>query len=145
MGSLDLTSNLKQQARLYKNMLAISTRQLELARSEELEEGWLQEFLDLIGQRQGIMDSIDGLSAELPEGRVDPGAPGEHSQYRQLVAGIRETIGCICRNDEACQELIKKKLGRVADRMAGVRANKKAYRAYTGAGPDPAWFIDKKK
>lgn len=144
---------LEKRTSLFEGIRAISRRQLEFCRREDLDpENW-SGFLQLISQRQALMDEIDLLNSSLESGQGADGlltaaADGMDSGYRYSEHNkeLKRVMEAISKTDEACLKLLKGKSGELAMRIKETRVNRRAADAYTQANSiNEAWFVDKKK
>ncbi|NLU50749.1 MAG: flagellar protein FlgN [Syntrophomonadaceae bacterium] len=155
-----LNAKVRQQVALYEKVLDLSRNQLEVVRKEDPEGEYLDTLLQLLEKRQALIEQIDSLNGQVRELRRKlrltlPGAgeaeqegpdPDGMAEYRTLLRKNRSLLEAIRDNDEACQRMLEERFAHVGRRLAEVRANKDAYKAYTfGPGPTGAWFFDKKK
>lgn len=143
---------LKKRETLFQGILTISHQQLEFCQQENLEPEGLTKLLELISQRQSLMDEIDRLDLTPVSDPPSAGSSGtiadgvtsaHHSTHNEKVL---ELIEAVSRNDEACLRLLKKKSGELAARIKQTRVNRQAADAYgQGNSIYDAWFVDKKK
>ncbi len=136
---------LKKRKNLFREMLAISNRQVEFCRGEELESGDLSGLMELINRRQMLMDEIDRLHSSLmserttdDEGRDSPYHPAQDEELVTVMEAIR-------RNDETCLQLLHENAGQLSMRIKQTRNHRRASEAYQGNSVNDAWFVDKKR
>ena len=133
---------LKKQENLFREVLAISERQVEFCRCAELESADLSGLMELMDRRQLLMDEIDRLNSSLTPEEAAAGdgrnAPYHPAQNEELVK-VMEAIG---RNDETCLQLLKES-GRAVGVIKQAR-NHRRRRSVPGDSVYDAWFIDKK-
>lgn len=136
---------LKKQENLFREVLAISERQVEFCRGAELESADLSGLMELMDRRQMLMDEIERLHASLTPEQADLGegqnSPYHPAQNEELVK-VMEAIG---RNDETCLQLLKESAGRLSVLIKQARDNRRASEAYQGNSVYDAWFVDKKR
>lgn len=136
---------LKKRENLFREMLAISGRQVEFCRGEELESADLSGLMELVNRRQLLMDEIDRLNASLTPEQTAVG-DGRYSTYNpardEELVKMMEAIG---RNDETCLQLLKESAGRLSVLIKQARNHRRASEAYQGNSVYDAWFIDKKR
>jgi len=138
----------QRRIELWQQMLGISVKQLEFCRDRDLKHEELDGFMQLIDQRQDLMNAFDRLvSGEIEDFEADAitlhqagSATGdENLDEAQIVAAIR-------RNDHACMELMRRASAELAERLKGYRANRRAAQAYA---PDftltEGFFVDRKR
>ena len=146
-GDDSLDEALIKRESLFRGMLAISRHQLEFCQREDLETADLAGFLELVSQRQALMDEIDHLNSLLASGGDAPPLPtaagGVEPVTNAELIGVMEAIR---RNDEACLQLLKGKSTELTARIKQTRVNRQAADAYSqGQGAYEPWFVDKKK
>jgi len=141
----------KQEA-LFQEILAISREQLEFCQQDNLEPENLTGLLELISQRQSIMDEIDQLHSSLMSVQPSTGLSGKAADVTNSVqhsapnGKLIEIIEAIKTNDNACMRQLKKKSDELMTLIKQTRANRQAADAYgQGNSIYDAWFVDKKK
>lgn len=136
---------LKKQENLFREVLAISERQVEFCRGAELESADLSGLMELMDRRQLLMDEIDRLNSSLTPEEAAAGdgrnAPYHPAQNEELV----KVMEAISRNDETCLQLLKESAGRLSVLIKQARNHRQASEAYQEKSVYDAWFIDKKR
>jgi hypothetical protein len=145
-----INDTLNKRESLFQGILAISCRQLEFCQEEDLDSGDLTGFLELVSQRQLLMDEIDRLNASLrPEPGVmrDTSSVGGHLAHDPVESTeLREIMEAIRKNDEVCLRRLQGRRDELAADIRQTRANRRAADAYSqGQVIHEAWFVDKKK
>lgn len=131
---------LHQQQEFVDQLDRLAGRQAAL-----IADGRCDELLDLLAQRQQVMDqfldSQDGLA------RFDQRAPDLDSGSRQriasLVESISEGLGRIVRRDEEDRRQLQTSRDRTGSQLASLRTARRAQRAYVSGGSADPRFADR--
>lgn len=144
----EATAKLLEARGLFEDIYAISEKQRSLLEPEN-EELWpLDTVLELLDERQKIINHIEKLDY-LPaqSGGQSPllnQATGQTMNNR-ILDEIQVLIKNIQANDAICRDKMQKAMPVIMDKLNKTRENKKAQLAYDqGEVLNSAWFIDQK-
>ncbi|NLB17462.1 MAG: hypothetical protein GX825_01700 [Syntrophomonadaceae bacterium] len=133
---------LKERLDLFREIQAISARQLEICQHNEADDPLIEKLLVLIAERQTLMEGIDLINEGISHLQKTDSTmnTGDGWSNEQQIAVV------INRNDEVCMAWLRNKSREVAGMLQKTRANREASDAYQMGGPaDLAWFVDKRK
>ncbi len=136
----DLTADtLSSYKQIFTEMQVASQKQLELAKTSDMDEKSLADFNRLTDERQSLIDKLKALPLAIDDVR-------ELEGYQSQVDEIQRTIISITDNDKICSQLMQEKRDSTGVKLAEARTNKKARKAYKPVPTilDP-WFFDAKK
>lgn len=136
---------LKKIKGLFGDILGISTQQLGILEQEE-EQAWSMDvILDLLDNRQHLLERIEELDSILKTSLENPQVDFNQELYGILQAQIHTVIKEIQANDLIIQTRMEKGMQMMSSKLSQTRENKKAQLAYDHGGVcTPAWFFDKK-
>ncbi|CQB52004.1 Flagellar protein FliT [Syntrophomonas zehnderi OL-4] len=144
----ETTENLLQARRLFEDIYMISAKQKSLLEAEN-EELWpLETILELLDERQKIInliEKLDYLPTPSSDQSLSPNQATGQAMNNQIMDEIQALIKNIQTNDAICQDKMQKAMPVIMNKLNKTRENKKAQLAYDqGEVLNSAWFIDQK-
>lgn len=115
-------------------LLDISCRQLMLIEGIKEEEGWEEELLSILEEKDKAISYIDEMFSGLGEGA---GVLKEDPEIRELMLFIKQ-------QEERSQQVLREKAAGIGEKLKSLRQSEKARRAYSGEDMESeGWFFDR--